>query len=190
MKNKFTLAHLLTPILALLLISSAQAAMTLDPSQSTLSFVSIKKGAVAEVHHFSSISGSFSDEGQLAISIELDSVQTNVDIRNVRMRETLFETSKFPAAEITAVVTDTIPENTITPLAVEADLTLHGMTQAITIHALATRSGDQLLVTSTQPVIVNAGDFSLTAGIEALKEIAKLPSIALAVPVSFTLVFK
>ena len=178
------------PALALLAATSTQAAMMLDQTHSTISFVSIKKGTAAEVHTFSNVSGSLSDEGQLTISIDLDSVQTNVDIRNTRMREKLFETISFPSAELSATVSEPISEGQLTPIAVEADLSLHGISQSITINALALKAGDQLLVTSTQPIIVNAEDFGLDGGIETLRTIAKLPSIALAVPVSFTLVFK
>ena len=37
---------------------------------------------------------------------------------------------------------------------------------------------------------LNAADFDIGAGIEKLMDVAKLPSISTAVPVSFNLVFK
>jgi hypothetical protein len=42
---------------------------------------------------------------------------------------------------------------------------------------------------SKKPVVVNAPEFKLAEGVEALREIAGLPSISLAVPVSFVLAF-
>jgi len=190
MKKLSTLIKLLAPVIAMLTTPVAQATMTLDNEQSTISFVSIKKGTTAEVHTFSNLSGTLSDEGNLSIDIELDSVQTNVDIRNTRMREMLFETMQFPSAELTALVSTPIPDGSMTPINVEALLSLHGATANINVHALATRVDGQLLVTNTQPVIVNAGDFGLVPGIEALRQVAKLSSIPIAVPVSFTLVFR
>ena len=53
------------------------------------------------------------------------------------------------------------------------------------------RSGDStLLVATRKPVVVNAPAFNLTDGVEALRAIAGLPNISLAVPVSFVLEFE
>ena len=52
------------------------------------------------------------------------------------------------------------------------------------------RSGDRLLVTSSQPVVVDAGALGLDEGVERLREIAGLPSITPAVPVSFRLTLR
>jgi hypothetical protein len=45
------------------------------------------------------------------------------------------------------------------------------------------------VVTTLQPVIIKAEDFALVAGINKLKSLASLPSIAYSVPVSFVLTF-
>lgn len=190
MKASSVLTKIVTPILALLITTNVQAAMMLDNAQSTISFVSIKKSQVAEVHSFSKMSGGLSDEGKLDISIELDSVQTKIDIRDTRMRDMLFETMNFPNAVLTTTISDVIPEGQPTSIQVEAELALHGVSKPITINAVALRAGDQLLVTSTQAIIINANDFKLEGGVEALRDIAELNSISMAVPVSFTLVFK
>ncbi|MFV0275687.1 MAG: hypothetical protein ACK5HY_00645, partial [Parahaliea sp.] len=50
-------------------------------------------------------------------------------------------------------------------------------------------SGDLLRVVTTRPVVVNAGDFDLVKGIEALRQVAGLKTISTAVPVTFSLVF-
>jgi hypothetical protein len=47
-----------------------------------------------------------------------------------------------------------------------------------------------MLVTTVQPVIIKAEDFALVAGINKLQALAKLPSIAYTVPVSFVLTFQ
>ncbi len=49
---------------------------------------------------------------------------------------------------------------------------------------------DRLMVVSEQPVVVNARDFGLVPGVEALRKIVGLSSISLAVPVTFVLVFE
>jgi hypothetical protein len=40
-----------------------------------------------------------------------------------------------------------------------------------------------------KPIVVTADEFGLQAGIEALREVAGLPSISRAVPISFTVLF-
>jgi polyisoprenoid-binding protein YceI len=74
-------------------------------------------------------------------------------------------------------------------LSIDATLTLHGKTVALKIDVVVAKVGDQLLVTSSQPVIINVADFGLNEGVDRLMAVAKLPSIARAAPVSFVLVF-
>ena len=69
-----------------------------------------------------------------------------------------------------------------------ADITLNNMTKKVTVEVLATQHNNgNIIVSSFMPVIVNPADFNLTAGIEILQGLAKLPSITQSVPVSFTL---
>ncbi len=48
--------------------------------------------------------GSVSSDGSVNVAIELDSVNTLIEVRNERVREMLFETVNFPLAKITAKV--------------------------------------------------------------------------------------
>jgi hypothetical protein len=50
-------------------------------------------------------------------------------------------------------------------------------------------SETNMVVTTQEPVIIKAEDFALVAGINKLKSLAHLPSIAYSVPVSFVLTF-
>jgi hypothetical protein len=60
----------------------------------------------------------------------------------------------------------------------------------VTTELLVTRiAQDRVLVTPMKPIIVNAGTLNLAEGVEALREIAGLPSISKAVPVTFVLQF-
>ena len=69
-------------------------------------------------------------------------------------------------------------------------VSLHGESRPIPMSVVVARTGDNsLLVTSEKPVVVNAPEFKLAEGVEALREVAGLPSISLAVPVSFVLSF-
>ncbi len=185
-------------LLGLALMIAAHGAhgeWTLNSDASTLAIVSVKATHVAEVHRFTDVRGRVDDEGSLELSVELASVRTAIDIRDEAMREKLFETDAFPSADLTARVDlDRIDvlglgESLVAP--VEASLSLHGQRSALTVLLRITRLDvDRLMVVSEQPVIIDAREFGLAPGVEALRAIAGLPSISLAVPVTFVLVFE
>ncbi len=162
--------------------------MILDNTLSTLSFVSVKKGKVGEVHTIDKLSGSLSETGDLVIKLDLSSVNTNIDIRNERMQQHLFETKNNPTATISAKI-GKVPTSGVSRVSGTLKLDLHGMKKEFEFQVLAVTSGDKLIVSSTKPIIVQASDFGLVDGILKLQELAKLPSIATTVPVSFVLTF-
>ena len=183
-----------TMMLALAIAAPAQADWTLDGAQSTLSFVSTKAINVAEVHRFGELSGSITADGQVVIAIGLASVDTGIEIRDERMREMLFQTGDYGLATVSARVDpaeiERLHAGDSRRMVVEANLMLHGVSRPLPIELIVARSGEsRLIVTSAKPVVVNAPEFDLGAGVEALREIAGLPSISLAVPVSFVLTF-
>ncbi len=180
--------------LSLIAAMPALAGWTLDPQASSLHFVSIKKGTVGEVHRFRELAGTMEDDGRARVEIVLDSVDTRVPIRDERMRKLLFETEKFPRAVATATVDpqmlkDLRPGRRIRH-ALSLKLELHGRSGSFTVPVtvVGLKNG-AVMVTATRPVIVNAAAFGLEKGVEALRQVVNLPSIAGAVPVTFELVF-
>jgi polyisoprenoid-binding protein YceI len=171
----------------------ALAAWNLDGARSELTFISIKAGDVAETHRFAELSGAVSDGGAVSVRVALDSVDTLIPIRDERMREMLFETADFPAATLTAQLPAgalDLPVGQTADHTLEGLLTLREVTQPITLQVTAARLGDdRVLVASRRAVVLNAAQFELVAGIEKLREVAGLPSISKAVPVSFVLEF-
>ncbi|MCX4188586.1 YceI family protein [Methylophaga sp. OBS4] len=181
-------------LLSLLLLSAvAQAGQWLvNNEQSQLSFVSTKKVNIAEVHHFGQLAGGLSESGQFSLDIDLASVDTGIEIRDSRMREFLFNIVEFPKARITAevdsVVIDALEVAQSTTMTIEGELSLHGQSQPLTSEVLVTRISDsELLVVSAKPIILSVADYELVQGVEKLRELAGLPSISHAVPVSFYL---
>ncbi len=193
-----TMRKLTTGLLAgslLTLSGLSQADWTLDNAGSQLNFISVKKSAVAEVHSFKTLSGSLSDKGDAKLSIDLSSVATNIPIRDERMQSLLFDTANFPNAELSAKVDlkefSSLSAGESTTADIQLNLNLHGQTQTVpaTVRVTALANGG-LQVTTLAPVVINAADFELVAGINKLKEVAGLPSISVAVPVTATLVFE
>lgn len=168
---------------------------TVDAGQSEFSFVTVKSGTLAEAHTFSGLSGTVMASGDAEIDIPLASVETNIDLRNERMREFLFETETYPEATVTAkldpaIFTDLGIGDAVS-VPVTATLNLHGQALEIDTDLLVTRIGtDKVQVGTTVPIIVNAADFGLDGGVEKLRELANLPAITPDVPVSFSIVFK
>jgi hypothetical protein len=150
---------------------------------------------VAEVHRFGNLSGTLEENGAFSVDISLDSVDTGIEIRDERMRELLFQTDRYPRARLSAQL-DMAQLKTIGPgeqgsVTAEAELNLHGQRANLTIDAAVARLEDgSLLVTSEEPLVVTASQFELLAGIERLREIAGLPSISPAVPVTFRLTLR
>lgn len=188
--------RLMIGLLGLALCGAVAAdSWTLDNAASRLSFVSTKAGTVAEVHRFDALSGSLGPDGRFSVTIDLDSVDTAIDIRDQRMREMLFETGEFPTATLTAQVdmrqVESIEPGEQSDIATEAQLDIHGVTVNLTVNATVARlDARTLLVTSSEPLVVTASQFGLGAGVDKLREIAGLPSISPAVPVTFRLTLR
>lgn len=178
----------------MLFAGASWAQWVLDSAESGVNFVSVKNASVAEIHSFGSLEGSISDAGAIALQIDLGSVTTGIEIRDERMRELLFETVTFPTATVTATVSpdilDAVTSGGALTTELPVTLSLHGVEKSLTITVRAVGHGEgSLQVFTPRPVLVNAGDFGLGAGVVALQEIAGLQSISTAVPVSVHLAF-
>lgn len=179
---------------ALLMSQIALADWELNNQQSTLTFLSTKNGSVTEAHTFSGLAGSLDDEGAALLKIDLNSVETGIQIRNERIREFLFQTGQFPVAEIKLKV-DNLNLTEIQPgsmqrIAVNAALNLHGISKQLDTDLRVIGLKDSAIYVSTvDPIILSAADFALLQGIDKLKGIAKLQSIDTSLPVTFGLIF-
>ena len=181
-------------VAVLFLTGSAAAHWELDNNSSTLSFVTVKADHVGEVHTFDQLSGDINDDGSVQITIELASVNTLIDIRNERMQNMLFETNLFPQATISGEIDlDAVAEmdaGVSQAISVDFDLAIHGESSSYTADVLVTRTESGVLASTVKPIIVMADTHGLVSGVEALREVAGLPSISRAVPVSFNVVFE
>ncbi|WP_161494487.1 YceI family protein [Marinobacter salexigens] len=194
MLKKYVIPSLLLVGLGLTSLS-VHAGWTLDSDKSSLHFVSIKNGTTAETHSFAELQGKVGDDGKVNVDIHLDSVDTDIPIRDERMREMLFETETMPTATVTAqieaAVFEQMPEGSIESKDVRLTLSLHGQVQEYdTRMKIVKLANGGVAVSTEQPLLVEAKTFGFTEAIEALREIAGLSSIAAAVPVTANLVFR
>jgi hypothetical protein len=187
-----------TQTLACLLLSgaalSAQANWYLDGESSRLSFVSTKNAHVSEVQRFLVLHGKVDPKGLAQVEVELDSISSGIALRDERMRNNLFEIDKFPEALITTQI-DLRPINDLAPgaqleLRLPLTVDLHGKQNTYNAELLATRLDDRRFqVVTLEPLVINAEDFDLAPGLEALRKVAGLSAISLSVPVGAVLIF-
>jgi hypothetical protein len=180
-------------LLAALFAVPAQAAWQLDAESSRLTFVTTKATNVAQVNRFRSLRGSVNDDGKVQLQVRLETVDSSIPLREERLRKQLFEVDKFASASIYAQL-DIAP---LLTLAAGAQLELR-LPLTVSLHAHSQRYNSQLLVTrlddrrfqvvTLAPLVLNAEDFALAAGVETLRQLAGLKNISLAVPVSAVLI--
>ncbi|MEC7075895.1 MAG: YceI family protein [Pseudomonadota bacterium] len=171
-------------------IAPAQADWTLSDS-SRIGFVSIKNNSIGENNAFERVSGSISASGQVAVSVDLSSVETGVGIRNERLQKMLFEVVSFPMATIDAALTDSqiaaLEAGGAQTESVGVSISLHGKTVNKTANLSVSASGGDVRVTTTQPIVITAQEFGLEAGVAALQKIAGLNAISRSIPVTVDL---
>lgn len=166
----------------------------LNAAQSHVYMQTEKLAGVIEKNEFTSVEGAVSKDGDANIKIDLNSIETHIDLRNVRMRFLLFETFKFPYAEITARLDkarlrELATKNSITyPLTLSVNM--HGITNQIqTVVSVTRTSPDTVSVATTQPIVVTAASFGLAPGVTKLSEAMGGIPIVPNAPITFDLVF-
>ena len=82
-------------------IALAEGSWSVDPATSSLSYVTVKSGEIAEANR-SGLTGNVAADGTANVEIDLSTVNTVVDIRNERMRDIFFDLATHPTATITA----------------------------------------------------------------------------------------
>jgi polyisoprenoid-binding protein YceI len=68
----------------------------LNAAQSHVYMQTEKLNAVIEKHKFNAVEGGVSKDGDATVKIDLASIDTGIDLRDVRLRFLLFETFSFP----------------------------------------------------------------------------------------------
>jgi len=184
--TKFVFLVLLTaPIMV-------QAGWDLDESNSSIEFISIKNNQISESHNFQKISGSITSEGLVSVTVDLDSVDTKIPIRDERMRNLFFETKLFPSATFSAQIPAAdlnFEGKTLRVVEVNGRLNLHGMEAELKSRITVLNNNNSLRVITNYPILIAAEDFNLTAGLAKLQKIAGLDAISFVVPVILDLVF-
>ncbi|REL36946.1 YceI family protein [Thalassotalea euphylliae] len=181
--------------LSLLFSLPVFAGWQLNSSESQLSFVTTKNSEVAEVHSFENLTGDINKQGQVSFKISLASVNTAIPIRDERMQKYLFKLDTFASADFIGEVDirfiEALPAGQVKYLPLSGNIHLHGNKQAVTMKVqLIKLARNRFVVNTVKPLIMNANQYNLAAGVEKLRTIAGLSNISNAVPVTFNLLFE
>lgn len=173
--------------------SAFQSGWTLSEAGSNLHFISVKKGKIMESSTFAGLGGTIDESGMAKFEVALDSIDTSVDLRNVRMRFLFFETFVHTKAEITARLDSSmlegLPEKGSMKIMLPFTIDLRGIKKNLEAEVIVTLIGEnRVSVAAAQPVILKLEDFNLIAGMEKLEEAAGV-DIVPATSVLFHLVF-
>lgn len=162
-------------------------------TESSIAFGSIKSNNYGEVHHFEQVTGVLSDSGELSVSIDLLSVETNIDIRNERMIEFIFPEGQPEAvlsAKIDMQTLEDLDAGATTLMDVDGTLSFGSKQVAIDAKMLVARlSEDKVLVSTADFIMLPTAELGIDTGVDQLMKLAGLPSITRITPVSVRMVF-
>lgn len=166
---------------------------TMNAETSTLRFQSVKNETKVESSTFGSYAGTIDENGLATVRILMDSVDTNVDLRNVRMRFLLFETFQYPEAVITMQLDpaelEDLQEVRRKVMTATYTIALHGVTSEREAEIQVMLLDDNTVyVSSGTPISLPTADFDLDGGVAKLEEAAKVEIIPSAT-VTFDFVF-
>jgi len=173
---------------------SAQADWELNNADSSFYYVTSKAAAISEINSFTNLNGVITNSGAATLEIDLASVDTAIEIRDQRVKDILFEIQQYPTATISMDVNASALANMAAGsyriANLDYSLSLHGITADLSAFLKISKISDSKIeIQTAQPIILGAGLFGLTEGVEALREVAGLPSINPNVVVDFSLIY-
>jgi polyisoprenoid-binding protein YceI len=178
--------------------ATAAAAWRIDAANSNINFVTMKAGqagagGIGEVQRFSRFNGGMTTGGRVSFDVDLASVDTGVEIRDERLRTMLFNVKATPRANFVAqmepALIQAVPAAGSRDVDLAGELTLAGQTKPVAAKLRVTRlAGGTLQVATRAPIVVDANQYGLKPGVEAMREVMGLNFLASAAPVTFSLV--
>ena len=160
----------------------------LNSGSSSIAIVTTKNSSISETSEFTSFSGNIDEKGNLHITIDLSSLETNIPIRNQRIQKHLFQTDLFPTADIHTSLKPSDLEIGVHSISFDVDL--HGVSGIVEGQFMVFEQQGNKIITLYKPLIIHANMFGLENGITTLKNLANLQTIDLTVPLNIVLTFE
>ena len=128
----------------------------------------------------------------MRLSVDANSVNTGVEIRDERVRLHVFDSGNHPHIIFTAKLNKAIETLKIGEPVVQeltGTLTIRGIENPLTAELLVIRgSADTLLVQTLRPLLLDASNYNMSEGFEQLRTLVNLFNIPQIIPVSIKLV--
>ena len=175
--------------------SNPPSSWNLLADESKINYVSIKNNNLMENNSFEILEGSVNLDGSAEFLINLNSVNTDNDIRDERLRKILFKTETYPIAKVTSLINLFDYEKLSVGSSIIKNynftITFQGLTRSFEAKMEIFRLGtNKVLVKNIDPVIIDGGDYGLHTEFKQLQQLAGLDSIVPVVPVTVSLLFE
>lgn len=175
--------------------SNPPSSWNLLADESKINYVSIKNNNLMENNSFKILEGSVNLDGSAEFLINLNSVNTDNDIRDERLRKILFKTETYPIAKVTSLINLFDYEKLSVGSSIIKNynftITFQGLTRSFEAKMEIFRLGtNKVLVKNIDPVIIDGSDYGLHTEFKQLQQLAGLDSIVPVVPVTVSLLFE
>jgi polyisoprenoid-binding protein YceI len=164
---------------------------------SSLSFNTTKSGTagvggITETMRFKSFKGGVDSQGRIALDIALSSIDSGIGLRDERLQTMFWNVAAQPTArfsgqikpdELQKIVAGKNPVSVM----VQGQLTMAGQTKPVNAPLYVVPLPGKLIVSTRQAIVINANDFGLNAGAEALRAVMGLNYLSTSVPITFQL---
>lgn len=175
--------------------SNPPSSWNLLADESKINYVSIKNNNLMENNSFEILEGSVNLDGSAEFLINLNSVNTDNDIRDERLRKILFKTETYPIAKVTSLINLFDYEKLSVGSSIIKNynftITFQGLTRSFEAKMEIFRLGtNKVLVKNIDPVIIDGSDYGLHTEFKQLQQLAGLDSIVPVVPVTVSLLFE
>ena len=181
-------------LLMLVCFSATANNWHLDKNFSKLNFTTVKNNAIGENHQFRQFDMLVKSDGSFEVTINLDSVDTAIEIRDQRIKQHVFKTDKKVIATLKGEVDLNAfleSKQALSSLSTTATLLLAGHKTEILVEITAQRvNAETMRIVSSSPVLLSAKKLKLVEGFDKLQELAGLQSIDYIVPVTFDFTLK
>jgi hypothetical protein len=150
-------------LLSLVLFSGSTFAyetLNIVPELSSVSFTTIKKQYVIEPAVVEDIKGQYSNN-TFNISIDFNSVDTGVSIRNDRINQLFLKTNLYPLVKVQGNFDLESMKGPITKTSIKADVDFYGRIKTYEIPVIIHKTNEITTVNSYKPIIVKASDFGI-----------------------------
>ncbi|SUO96429.1 YceI family protein [Suttonella ornithocola] len=155
--------------------------------------VTADKNVIIEPNHFAPSKLTLSDDGKLSGTLDLNTIQSGIDIRNERLRDWVFKTANGQLSISGQVDIEPLSKLEIgesRSIKQALTLTFGDKEATITLPLLVFKTNDaRLQITSLSPALLDLSAFKVENEVNKLREVAGLLSISLQLPVTISATF-